>query len=296
MRIVYSKKFLFHFSPFEKGERIEVIKEYLDEHIKPKYFPPARVKEKELLCVHSQELLDGERRLCAMGPASVGDNYFQHNTLEIAMLAAGAALKAATMCLKGDGFAFSMARPPGHHAGRRYFGGFCYLNNIAFAVRSMQMNRGIKRVLIVDFDLHYGNGTRDIFGNDETVYYLSFHQNPEHTYPFTGFEAESDAHTRNIVVQDGVTDGQYLRLFEREFCKSLCEFNPEMVAVSAGFDIFSKDSGVGNRLAVKKPETFNAIGRAIRENFRGPIFAVLEGGYYLPALGRNVYNFLSAFE
>ena len=196
-------------------------------------------------------------------------------------------------------FAFSLARPPGHHAGKSFFGGFCYFNNIAFAVKRMQQSNGIERVLVLDFDLHHGNGTQNIFYNDESVFYLSLHQSPEFTFPGTGFEKENNSHVKNVPLQPGTTDEQYLQLLSQSFGKAFESFKPDLVAVSAGFDLFSSEASVGNRLAIENHETFFEIGDLVRKKTalaNIPCFAVLEGGYSLRDFPVNLFNFLNAFD
>jgi acetoin utilization deacetylase AcuC-like enzyme len=297
--IVYSEKFLQHETGMhpERKERLIAIIDFLQKKGFQQFNKPLEIDEKELLLVHQQSLITDVKRLSSEA-ISTGDNVFNKNTFGIALLACGAALKAAELSEKG--FAFSLARPPGHHAGSNFFGGFCYFNNIAFAVRAMQRSKGIGRAMIVDFDLHCGNGTEEIFYNDKSVFYLSLHQDPAFTFPGTGFESENNSHIRNVPLEAGLNDRQYLRLFEKNFTECFDLFQPQLLAVSAGFDIFASDAGiVGAQLAVEKHATFNTIGKVInwKAKEKGvPCFAVLEGGYDLTALPLNVFNFLNAFE
>lgn len=295
--LVYSEQFLKHETGQhpECRERLSSIASFLGEKglFSPK--KPEKIGEKQLFLVHSPTLID-EIKQRSREKDSTADNIFNSNTFEIALLACGAGLKAAELSKKC--FAFSLARPPGHHAGSNFFGGFCYFNNIAFAVKSLQQGN-VSRVLILDFDLHHGNGTQDIFYSDERVFYLSLHQSPLYTFPGTGSRAENNSHVQNVVLQEGTSDQQYLRLLSESFCKAFDSFRPEMVAISAGFDIFYSEGFVGNRLAVKKHSTFLEIGRIVREKLlleNTPCFAVLEGGYNLRDLPVNLFNFLKAFE
>ena len=297
--IVYSEKFLQHETGGhpERKERLIAIIDFLQKKGFQQFNKPLEISEKDLLLVHKQGLINDVKRLSGEA-VSTGDNVFNKNTFEIAQLACGAALKAAELSEKE--FAFSLARPPGHHAGSNFFGGFCYFNNIAFAVRAMQRRKGIGRAMIVDFDLHCGNGTEEIFYNDKSVFYLSLHQDPAFTFPGTGFESENNAHVRNVPLNAGVDDAEYLRLFEKNFNECFGQAQPNLLAVSAGFDIFASDAGVvGTQLAVEKPATFNAIGKIISGTAKEngvPCFAVLEGGYDLHSLPLNVFNFLNAFK
>ncbi len=297
--LVYSEKFLLHETGKhpERKERLAAITDFLRERGYKKFEQPLQIEEKSLLSVHSKSLVNQLKLLSREGLSS-GDNVFNNNTFDIALLAAAAALKAAKLSQKG--FSFSLARPPGHHAGKSFFGGFCYLNNIAFGVRTMQKVQGIERAMIVDFDLHHGNGTQDIFCNDGSVFYLSLHQHPRFTFPGTGFERENNRHIRNVPLESGTTDKEYLQLFEKNFNECFDSFQPELLGVSAGFDIHSADAAlVGAALAVNRHETFHKIGEIINgkvENAAIPCFAVLEGGYNLRTLPLNLFNFLKAFK
>lgn len=291
MKIVYSKRFLEHRAPNrpECAERLTAIIDYLKKKgfSKKDFVEPTPAKEKDLLLVHKQELLD-ELKLRSKRELSTPDNPFNKNTYQIALLSAGAALDAARLSEKE--FAFALSRPPGHHAGIRTFGGFCYLNNIAFAVRKIQKEKDIERVLIVDFDVHLGQGTVEIFKGDSSVFYLSFHQSPQTIYPWKSF-GENSENIKKIAFSPGITDEEYLLKFKEETQRAFKQFKPDLIGVSAGFDIFYRDSIVANKLQIKKPKTFHQIGSIIKK-LKKPAFGVLEGGYTLETLGSLAYQFL----
>lgn len=242
---------------------------------------PKPAEEKDLLLVHTARHIESLKRLSMEG-ASLPDNEFHENTFGIARLAAGAAWQAAEAAME-DGFSFALVRPPGHHAGADSFGGFCYINNLAFAVR-----RSGKRTLIIDMDVHHGNGTEDIFKGDEEVLFLSLHQVP--LFPGTGYL--SVGNIINVPLREGIGDDYYLWEL-KEALQKVKGFRPELVAISAGFDTYARCQLAG--LGIEKPETYREIGRLIRESFSCPIFATLEGGYAIPDLGQNVVRFLEAF-
>jgi acetoin utilization deacetylase AcuC-like enzyme len=289
MRIFYSPKFLEHSQGFghpESPERLEVIMKYLKESdLKYEKSEPRIIDEKELLVVHSKKLINEVKRLSHEG-AVVLDNRFDENTFDISRLAAGAALQAAEHALAEKDFGFALVRPPGHHAGKDSFGGFCYFNNLALAVRKCA-----KKTVIVDVDVHFGNGTEDIFYDDKNVFYLSLHQYP--LYPGGGLEVDNNEHVLNVPLPPGINDSQYLSALENALGKAR-EFKPELVAISVGFDTFVH-CPIAN-FAIEKSKTYFEIGKKIQNTFSCPKFACLEGGYYLPKLGENVYNFLKAFE
>ncbi|MCK4669939.1 MAG: histone deacetylase [Nanoarchaeota archaeon] len=295
MKIVYSPKFLEHETGMhpERKERLIFIKRKLDQEGFRDYVQAEKIKDKDLLIVHSQQLLDSLKLNSEM-EKNQPDNIFNKNTFEIAKLSAGAALTAARIA--GKEFAFSLARPPGHHTGTHTFAGFCYLNNIAFAVRMIQKEKNVGKVMIVDFDMHHGNGTQEIFYDDPSVFYLSLHQDPHFTYPGVGFSHENNEHITNIPLPAGTTDEDFLKIFKEKVKECFEKFKPNMLAVSAGFDMFIANGPiVGCMLNIEKSETFFEIGKILKE-LNVPTFAVLEGGYDLPTLGENIWQFLKTFK
>ena len=294
MKVVYSDKSLELYtgrSP-ESGERLTAILDFLKKKglSQNDIVEPSPASEEDLLLVHERTLIE-ELKLRSKRELSVPDNEFRKNTFEIALLSAGAALDAARIAEKE--FAFALERPPGHHAGIRTFGGFCYLNNIAFAIRKIQQEKHLKKALIVDFDVHLGQGTLEIFQDDPSVFYLSLHQNPNTIYPWRDFGLDKVC-TKKVDFLPGVGDEEYVRRFREETLKAVEEFEPEIIGVSAGFDIFYRDQVVASNLGIKKVKTFNEIGSVLKETGK-PCFAVLEGGYTLETLGEIAYNFLKPF-
>jgi acetoin utilization deacetylase AcuC-like enzyme len=298
MKIIYSEKFLEHKTPSthpESPARLKVIINQIKSDKLPVVFEePEKINDDELAIVHGSEYLERLKFFCSRGE-STSDNPFNKDTFEIAKLAAGAAKKAAENSL--EEFSFALVRPPGHHAGKEFFGGFCYLNNIAFAIKSMQ-KKGIGKAMIVDFDVHFGNGTYDIFRNDPAVFYLSFHQDPNTIFPYSGFESENNEHMKNIILKPGCDDETYLKIFKSNVSKYVKEFKPELIGISAGFDTYYLDYYAGNQLKISETTTYNKIGETIRkeaEKLKCGMFGVLEGGYYLERLGENFCSFAKAF-
>ncbi|MBD3210530.1 histone deacetylase family protein [Candidatus Micrarchaeota archaeon] len=287
MDVFYSPRFLEHYQARghpESPERLEMILGYLEKSdIDMEIVEPQDMDGEELGLVHSRELVEKVKRYSGE-QVSLPDNCFHENTFEIAGLAASASLQAAENAIK-KGFSFALVRPPGHHAGKDFFGGFCYFNNLAFAVRKTG-----KRTLAIDFDVHHGNGTQDIFYNDGSVYYLSLHQFP--LFPGTGRTAENNEHVCNIPLPPGTNDDEYLEALDMGLEKAE-GFQPELVAVSAGFDSWIECPIAG--LSVSRSSTFYEIGKRI-SSLGCPAFACLEGGYAREDLGKNVYDFLRAFQ
>jgi acetoin utilization deacetylase AcuC-like enzyme len=207
-----------------------------------------------------------------------------------AVAAADAALTAADLVAGGAPAAYALCRPPGHHAGPGYYGGFCLLNNAAIAARSLA-RRG--RVAIVDVDFHHGNGTQDIFWEDPDVLYVSLHGDPASHYPhFLGAADETgggagEGANRNLPLPDGTGDDAYLEALT-EAMALVAAFDPATLVVSAGFDTFAGDP-LG-AFAVTT-EGYRRIGAALAGVGR-PTVVVQEGGYAVEALGANAVALL----
>ncbi|HVR76566.1 MAG TPA: histone deacetylase [Planctomycetota bacterium] len=226
--------------------------------------------------------IDGSRG--ALDP----DTIYSPRTSRAAFAAAGCVLDAADACRRGDEgitAAFCLVRPPGHHATPDRAMGFCFLNNVAMAARHLQ-SAGLERILIVDWDVHHGNGTQDIFYEDPSVFYYSLHLHPH--YPGTGMESETGAGaglgtTLNRPLPRGFPCAQYRDLFERDLDCIFQDFRPDFVLVSCGFDSHRLDPLGGLTL---EDEDFHHLTRAIvtRAGQRRVVSA-LEGGYNLTALG-----------
>jgi acetoin utilization deacetylase AcuC-like enzyme len=211
-----------------------------------------------------------------------------------AAAAADAALTAVDLVAGGARAAYALCRPPGHHAGPGYYGGFCLLNNAAVAARALGR---LGRVAVVDVDFHHGNGTQDVFWEDPGVLYLSLHGDPAAHYPhFTGAadevgEGPGRGTTRNRPLPDGTTDDDYLAAL-REELELLAGFDPAAVIVSLGFDTFAGDPIGAFRVTT---DGFRHIGGALAGLAR-PTVLVQEGGYALDALGANAAALLGGFQ
>jgi acetoin utilization deacetylase AcuC-like enzyme len=211
-----------------------------------------------------------------------------------ALAAADAALTAADLVAAGAPAAYALCRPPGHHAGPGYYGGFCFLNNAAIAARSLQR---LGRVAVVDVDFHHGNGTQDVFWEDPEVLYVSLHGDPAGHYPhFTGAADETGGGpgagtNRNLPLPDGTGDDAYLEALA-EAMAVVAGFDPATLVVSAGFDTFA-----GDPIGAFQVTTggFRRIGAALAAAGR-PTVVVQEGGYAVEALGANALALLRGVQ
>jgi len=202
-----------------------------------------------------------------------------------AVLSAGAAIQAAEFAVNGQP-AFSHMRPPGHHAGKDTLGGFCYFNNIAIATNYLISQSPNLLISILDIDCHHGNGTEEIFYDDENVLFTSIHQSP--LYPGTGLTSKGNI--KNFPVAPGTGESEYLKVLENVFSE-LKKFKLEVIAISAGFDTYIKDPLTDIKLT---KESYRKIGNAIK-SLNTARFAVLEGGYS-PDLPECMYNFIEGIS
>jgi len=187
---------------------------------------------------------------------------------------------------------FCAVRPPGHHAEANRAMGFCLLNNVAIAVRYAQKKHGLSRVLIVDWDVHHGNGTQHIFEDDPSVLFFSTHQFPH--YPGTGRESErgrgaGEGYTINVPMEAGEGDDEYRAIFRKVLVPAAEEFKPELVIISAGFDAHKDDPLASMGLTEAGYAELTGIVAGIAKTYaQGRILSSLEGGYNLTALAASV--------
>ncbi|TFZ02316.1 histone deacetylase family protein [Ramlibacter henchirensis] len=231
-----------------------------------------------------------QESIAAGGPAYAAidpDTAINSHTWDAALHAAGAALAATDAIMAGElENAFCCVRPPGHHACRNRAMGFCFFNNVAVAARYALERHRLKRVAVVDFDVHHGNGTEDILAGDPRVLMVGFFQHP--FYPYSGDRPAAD-NMLNLPVP-AYTRGMEIReLIESHWIPRLEAFKPEMVFISAGFDAH-RDDDLG-QLGLTEQDYAWITGRIkdiARRHARGRIVSSLEGGYNLDALGRSV--------
>ena len=253
---------------------------------------PCRPAEEEALtAVHDPGYLERLREMSAGGGGYLSlDTALGPGSWEAASLASGAACFAVESALGGE-TAFAVARPPGHHAGRDYGMGFCLTNHVAVAA-GYALSRGLERVAILDWDVHHGNGTQDIFYEEDRVLYLSSHQSP--FYPGTGEAGEvgegpGRGFTANVPLPAGSGEDLYAAAFAGVCVPLLREFGPEVILVSAGFDAHVDDLLGGMALGSDSFRRFAALISGLSNEIgAAPPAFVLEGGYNLDALTESV--------
>lgn len=265
MKVFYSRKLLEYSSPGhpESPSRIWNIYEALKDDTRYTFTEPHTATINDLLLVHDQSFIDSVRNNTFLDV----DTPNIPKITEYALLSVGSAIDAAYAALE-ERHAFSLARPPGHHATRSSVGGFCYFNNIAIAV-AHTLSR-VKKVAILDIDVHHGNGTQDIFLGNKNVLYCSLHQTP--LYPGTGLESEKNCY--NYPLPPGIGGAQYIDILMKALM-TVRQYAPHVLAVSVGFDTYKEDTLGGFQLDF---EDYRTIGRKIQE-LGLPAFFVLEGGY-----------------
>jgi acetoin utilization deacetylase AcuC-like enzyme len=244
-----------------------------------------------LATVHDPGYIDLLREMSAAGDGYLSpDTALSAGSWEAASLASGAACSVVESALAGE-MAFAVSRPPGHHAGRDYGMGFCLTNHAAVAA-GHALAGGLRRVALLDWDVHHGNGTQDIFYADDRVLYLSVHQSP--FYPGTGRsgevgEGEGAGFTVNVPLPAASGEDAYAAAFAGVFVPVLREFCPELIVVSAGFDAHAADLLGGMALETDSFARFAALLSSLaRELGAAPLALVLEGGYNLEALTGSV--------
>lgn len=263
--------------------------------------PVRAATREELELAHDPSYLDLARHEIEYGveTLSTGDTQVGPESWHAAIHAVGGILNAVDAIVAGHiRTAFCAVRPPGHHATGSKGMGFCILNNIAIAARYAIRRHGFERVLIVDWDVHHGNGTQDIFYKDSNVFYFSIHEAP--LYPYTGWEAETGSgpglgFTMNVPLPAGTSGTEVIDIFRNRLRPAMEKFRPEIVMISAGFDSRKGDPLGSLRL---DDDDFARMTGVLLEiagrHSAGRVLSVLEGGYNLAGLSSAVGAHVSA--
>jgi acetoin utilization deacetylase AcuC-like enzyme len=225
------------------------------------------------------------------------DTHMSVGTLAAAYRAAGGVVKAVDLVLSGDvGNAFAAVRPPGHHAERETAMGFCFFGSVAIGAKHALEHHGLKRVAILDFDVHHGNGTQDLVEDDARILFCSSHQSP--LYPGTGAAHETGVgNVVNVPLPDGTGSKAFRDAWEKTIFPAVDAFAPELILISAGFDAHKDDPLAGMML---ETEDFAWVTRRICEladlHCAGRVVSALEGGYDLDALGASAAAHVGVLE
>ena len=259
---------------------------------------PEPATKDDILRVHSKSHVEYIKNFCEGGGGYIDyDTFAAPESYQIAKLAAGGAIKAADFVLKNDESAYSIARPPGHHATRDKSMGFCIFNNLAIALEYLRNTYKIKKFLIFDFDVHFGNGTSQIFYNDPDVLYISIHQNPRTLFPGTGFVEETgtgkgEGYNLNIPMAPGSTTDDYIYILDNVLEPVASEFNADFYFMDVGFDGHVDDPLSSLRLT---DEFYEYITNKM-VNIAGSVALILEGGYNLNVLSRCNVKMINALN
>ncbi|MBU4212827.1 MAG: histone deacetylase [Verrucomicrobia bacterium] len=298
---VYDEFYLLHHpgeTHPEQPVRLESILKELKEknlfsrllHIKPS---PAKIEW--ITEIHSPEYVREVKEICRSGQKYLHspDTGISKESFNVALLAAGGVLEAIDAVMSGKvRNAFCAVRPPGHHALKNRAMGFCLFNNVAIGARYLQKKYNLKKILIVDWDVHHGNGTQDAFYDDPTVFFFSVHQ-----YPFyldSGASEEKGTgkgygYNLNAPLPAGSGDEAYRKVFQDILKPKIIEFKPDFILISAGFDAHKDDPLGGMQLTPEGFAQMTAILKELAKNIcNGRMVSVLEGGYDLEGLSISV--------
>ena len=308
--VIYSDQFLLHDTgknhPENPDRLISVVENLIvnplfkDSLIWPK-FNPASLEQLQL--IHSKNYIkkvEHETSLLTNNSTtylSTGDTVISKQSDHIARLAVGAGIKGVDMIMSKEiSSAFALVRPPGHHATATRGMGFCIYNNIAIVARYLQKQYGLKRILIVDFDVHHGNGTQDIFYEDDSIFYFSVHQHP--FYPLSGRPSEmgldkGKGFTLNVDLPKGSGDSALIKAFSNKLIPSMKKFKPEFILISAGFDAHEGDLLGGlNYTQSGYKQAAIILKNIAQEHSLGRTMYMLEGGYVGENISQSVNKIL----
>ncbi len=289
----------------ENAQRLIALMAHLDREgllAGRRIFEPDPAPFEALAAVHDPALIERVLEAADSGGRWLdGDTFVSPGSYEAAAYASGGALLAVDAALDDDPQRiFVLSRPPGHHATPDRAMGFCLFNHVAVAAQHALDHHGLERVAILDWDVHHGNGTQDIFYESGRVLYASVHQSP--LYPGTGRREETGAgagagSTINVPLPPGADAGVYLGVFDGEILPRVREFRPRLLLISAGFDAHRDDPLALQRLT---EDGFAALTRRVHDLARaccdGRLVLILEGGYHPAALARSVAAALRALD
>jgi acetoin utilization deacetylase AcuC-like enzyme len=286
----------------ERADRIRAIEAELEERdwLGWERVEAPEATEEQLLRIHPREYVERVREYSARGQAFDVDTPTSPGSYEAALRAAGGACALVESLLTGgERTGFSALRPPGHHAESATAMGFCLFANVAIAARHALDALGAERVLVLDWDVHHGNGTNTLFHDSRELLFVSIHQFP--FWPGTGAlgdvgEGEGEGYSMNLAVPAGTGEAAFLSLIEHIVMPAARQYRPDLILISAGYDAHRDDPLGGLRLETSSFGGMSARMRALGEELGAPVGAVLEGGYDLRALASSVAETMAALE
>jgi acetoin utilization deacetylase AcuC-like enzyme len=304
VHVVEHNRFRDHRAPAghpERPERLDAIHRAVarfGERVLP--WPITDIDPGALLRIHTPEHLARIEQGVARAPANLDpDTFVSRESLEVARVAAGSSVEFARAVARREiGSGLAAVRPPGHHAESDHAMGFCLFNNVAIAARALQVEEGVGKLLILDWDVHHGNGTQHSFYEDPSILYFSTHQFPH--YPGTGAVGEVGAGrglgaTVNVPMPAGCGDAEYVGVLARVLVPVARSFAPEMILVSCGFDAHRDDPLAGMQVSAEGYRDMTRIVRALADDLCGGRVAfVLEGGYAPSGLDEGATSVLAA--
>jgi len=303
--IVYHKAYLAHdlgYDHPERPERIENILKAMEEILERQdvtLLEPNPASTTDLLRVHTADYVAKIQSMSETGGVLTMDTPVPQGVYETARLAAGGAILAGESVVEGKvDNAFALTRPPGHHAGRAFGGGFCFFNNVAAMVEYIRFRHHLGKFAILDWDVHHGNGTQEIFNRDPDVLYFSTHQSP--LYPGTGAieqigEGSGRGSKINVPLHPGTSGASFKYILAELFAPLVEQFRPDLIAVSAGYDAYFDDPLANLNFTI---ETYSYSAKFVKDLSDklcdGRLAVVLEGGYNLQAVSLGVLATLSS--
>ena len=288
----------------ERKERldsvIESIKQIKNDQITFKEAPLADLKTISL--VHPKKYVEKifsnlpKKGLVSIEKEPYADTLLCPNSKKAILRSCGAGIAAADQLMNKNERSFCAIRPPGHHAETTKAMGFCFINNIAVTARYLQNNYNVNKIAIIDFDVHHGNGTQEIFYHDETVAYGSSHEFP--LFPGTGSEEETGVgNIFNAPIKKETQKEEFLKIFDQKILNPIDKFKPEIILISAGFDAHKRDPLANINLESKDfYELTKKIVDLANLHSKGRLISFLEGGYDLLALSESIKEHLSALK
>jgi len=306
LHLIYDARYLKHDTGLhpENARRLEAILRVIDrdEGLSKKLIRdvPRPAANEDIARCHQEDLIFHIESACERNEGYLDvDTRISPESFEVARLAAGAAVTAVDAAMAGEGGrAFGLIRPPGHHTTITTAMGFCLFNNAAIGARYAQAKYGVERVLIIDWDVHHGNGTQEIFWADPSVFYFSTHQYPY--YPGTGSKDErgggkGEAFTLNVPLSAGTSARDHRQAFTDALNQIERRFPPDLIIISAGFDSRRGDPLGGLMLEDSDfAEMTKEVLRIAERHSHGRVVGLLEGGYNLDLLGGSVRSHLAA--